>query len=112
VYLYVYRWNPYEEKAEFQNKFLTTLLELDKLGFQTAQSLVKSGHAWFNQKNMDTVCNLLGWAHYTPNTECKKCNNFKFIPMMNFYTGCAICNGKDNGSYTYFEASERSKKES
>lgn len=106
----VCQWNPFDEKLYVKAKYNIDFESLEKFGQYVKKDLINKGFVWLKDEDMDKVCVSFNWPLQNHFLKCVKCNNFRFIPLMNFYTGCTVCNSLDNGSYTYFEAQEKSER--
>ena len=104
----IYQLDPFENLLYFKSKYDIEVSMIDRFGQYVKKDLINDGFCWLKNDGMDIICKTFGWARFEHFTECKRCKNFKFVPFMNFYTGCTICNKLDHGSYTYFEAEKKS----
>lgn len=106
-YAQINQWNPFTDKLIIKNKYLILAEHLLRFGPEISKAMTQTGYVWVRDDTLDLICSRSEWPQEAHFRGCKKCDNFRFIPLMSFYSGCPVCNKDDHGSYTHFEASSR-----
>lgn len=109
VHLQINQWNPFDEKLYFKAKHEISLREIQHVSKNIYSNLINQGYTWARDKTVDEICMQFQWPYIKHFEGCKKCDNFRYIPLMTSYTGCPICNKNDQKAYTFFEAEEKSR---